>query len=81
MATISDHDREMARRLPDDFLQASGDPVERVVDLVNRHWGSYEAKQCTELAQALVAILEELSVTDGHRNFCEEVVVGWLSKQ
>lgn len=79
--TISDGSREIARRLPEEFLQGSDGPVERVVELVSLYWGSYEEKQRAELAQALLAVLEGLHVTNGHRNDCEAVVLAWLSKQ
>ena len=81
MATVSDGNREIARRLPDEFTQDSDDPVERVVQLVSLYWGSYEEKQRAELAQALLAVLEGLHVTNGHRSDCEAVVMAWLSKQ
>ncbi len=86
MAMISDRDRETARRLPDEFLLGSGDPGDRTTDLVRQHWGSYDGKSRIELVQALVGILEDLddpgaNLTDGHRDLCEKVIVGWLSKR
>ncbi len=75
MATISDRDRETARRLPDEFLLGSGDPIDWTADLVRQHWGSYDAKSRIELVQAFVGILEDLdepgaNVTDSQRDLC-----------
>ncbi len=86
MGKVSDRDRGIARGLPDEFLRGSGISGNRVVRLVNAHWGSYDGPARAELAQALLPILEELFhagayVTDGHRDLCEGVVTVWLEEQ
>ena len=86
MAKVSDRDREIARGLPDEFLRGSGVSVNRVVELVSAHWGSYDNPARAKLAQALLPILEELFyagayVTDEHRDLCEGVVTVWLERQ
>ncbi len=86
MGKVSDTDHEIARRLPDEFLRGSGISGNRVVRLVNAHWGSYDNPARAELAQALLPILEELLyagayVTDEHRDLCEGVVTVWLERQ
>ena len=86
MGEVSRSDRALARGLPDEFLRGSGVSVNRVVGLVNAHWGSHDNPARAELAQALLPILEELLyagayVTDGHRDLCEGVVTVWLERQ
>ena len=78
-------DREWAKRLPDDFAQAGGAALDRIVGLVSRYWLHYDAPVRRELTQALLPILEELlqpgtAVTDRHRRLCEEVVLDWAAR-
>ena len=78
MAAITARDRQLARRLPGEFLTCPGGPKERVVEIVDRSWGSYDTHPTTELAQALLPVLEELAepgreVTDRHRDLDEDI--------
>ena len=57
---VSDSDRELARGLPDEFLNRVGVPVDRVVGLVSAHWESHDNPACAELAQVLLPILGDL---------------------
>ncbi len=86
MGKVSHGNRGIARGLPDEFLRGSGVSGNRVVRLVNAHWGSYDNPARAELAQALLPILEELFhagayATDGQRDLCEGVVAVWLERQ
>lgn len=77
-------DRAVARGLPDEFAQAGGDAADRITSLVSRHWMNYDSTSRTELAAALLPVLESLlepgtPVTDAHRNQCEEKVIAWMT--
>ena len=85
MAVVSDRDRQLARRLPDEFLMWPARPRERVAELVSAHWMSYDAQPRRELAQALPPVLEELAepgreATDP-RDLCETIVAVWVARQ
>jgi len=83
---VSDHDCVAARQLPDEFLQLSGSPIDRIVESINRHWAPYPPQARAELAQALLPIflgmLEQgKDPSDRHRELCESVVMVWLKRQ
>jgi hypothetical protein len=40
VVAATERDREMAGRLPDDFLRLTGTPAGRVTKLVRRYWPS-----------------------------------------
>jgi hypothetical protein len=78
-------DRSNARRLPDEFAQASGSPDHRILGLVNRYWPGYAEAERGELTLALIPVLEGLAapgapVTEQHREQCVDVVVGWAAR-
>ncbi len=76
----------MARRLPDEFAQAGGEAEDRITGLISRHWMNRDTKARTELAAALLPVLEGLlepgtPVTDAHRTQCEEKVIAWMRRR
>ena len=61
MAQISDRDLELARQLPDDFVEAGGgDAAYRLIELVGENWVRSEIMARAELVEALLPILEPL---------------------
>jgi hypothetical protein len=87
MVPISDRDLQLARRLPDDIIQAGGGSVaHRLVELVGQHWGQHEMRARAELVEALLPIVEPLleagaRVTNRERGVCEAIVLKWLERQ
>ncbi len=87
MAQISDHDLELARQLPDDFVTAGGgDAAYRIIELVGEHWVRFAITARVELIAALRPILEPLlesgaKVSDRERGVCEAIVAKWLERQ
>ncbi len=81
-----DHDRAIARRLPDEFAQAGGGAVDRITGLISRHWMYRSGTERADLAAVLLPVLEDLvesrtPVTDQHRDRCETMVVRWLGSE
>ena len=80
------HESATARQIPEEFLQARGTPVERILRTVYRHWGAYPEGERRQLAQALLALLEPLlnaplgTVPENLRKECERVVSEWEVK-
>src|SRR5215510_916297 len=72
-----------ARKLPEEFLQSRGTPIERALWVVHRHWKNYPAGEQRQLAQALVALLEPLlgappdTVPENLREECARMVNLW----
>jgi hypothetical protein len=87
MVPISDRDLQLARRLPDDIIQAGGgSAAHRLVELVGENWGQYEMRARAELVEALLPIVEPLlepgaKATDRERGVCQAVVLKWLERQ
>ena len=86
MAEVKERDRRYARQLPDEFITMSGMPIDRLTLLVGRHWASQTAPARTELAHALLLVLQPLldpgaEVTEQKRQTCEHIVASWLTKQ
>ena len=86
MNLVPDRDLVIASRLPDEFLQESGEPLDRVILLVNRHWQDLDYSARADLVQALLPImLDMLAVgeitTAVHQRLCEAVVAVWLKRQ
>ena len=89
MTVVSNHDRECARLLPDDFVRMQRVPISAVNvirSLIVLCWMSYPAQAKRELAEILEPILEPLTekdatVTDELRQQCEEAVVQWIEQQ
>ncbi len=86
MAVVTDRDRDLARRLPDEFVECLGTEADRVIALVKDYWPSHGTISMAHLAEALVPILGKLlkagaQVTDRDRGVCEAVVATWLSRQ
>jgi hypothetical protein len=84
--TVSDLDLELARRIPDDFVRLPGSPMDRVVDLVNRHWEQHTPQAKAELAQALLPVLLDLlnssdDIANLHRGLCQNIVATWIKRQ
>jgi hypothetical protein len=85
MTRVSNHDLSLARRFPDDFLELPGSPLDRIKDLINRHWGRFDPVARAELAQALLPVLLDMLNTSGeaselHRGLCEGVVAVWMRR-
>jgi len=85
MAPMTLTARDIARRLPDEFVELEGAAAERVGVLVSRYWGSREAEAQAELRHALTYILEELAnpgayISVRHRDLCEALVASWLAR-
>ena len=86
MNLVPDRDLAIASQLPDEFLQESGESLDRIVRLVNRYWPEFEYVARADLVQALLPImLDMLAVgemtTTVHRRLCEAVVAVWLKRQ
>ncbi len=71
---------ELARRMPDEFLELEGSSRDRTMRLLKTHCRGCNETLRTELAQALVPVLHGLLVfdrgivTSEHRDFCEDAV-------
>jgi hypothetical protein len=83
VAVVTDRDRDLARRLPDEFVKCLGTEADRVIALVEDYWPSHGTISMAHLAEALVPILKKLlepsaEVTDRDRGICEAVVATWL---
>lgn len=80
---LSARDRTKARMLPDDFLAASGDTLDRLGRVIRRKWANAPRPVRAGLAEGLVPILEPLRrgarPTEAVRDACEEVVATWLA--
>ncbi len=78
-------EREIARQLPDELLGTSGGPLERVAQLVDRHWSGVAESDRRQLAQMLIVVLEPVllggTVTRELRQRCEDAVMGWAARQ
>jgi hypothetical protein len=86
MARVTAKDRAAAQRLPDEFLELSGDSLTRIVELVTLHWGAYDENRRAQLAEALFPILDRLlrpeaQITDETRDLCEGLVAAWIFRQ
>ena len=90
MVKVSDRDIECARSLPDRFVGQElllwGDARNRIEEIVQQCWATYDGAARQNLADELVPILQELmdpdrNPTDKHRNACERAVTGWLLRQ
>jgi hypothetical protein len=86
VATVTAQDRSAAHRLPDEFLELSGNSLTRAVELVTRHWGTYDQNRRAQLAEALLPLFDNLlesrtAVTDDLRSLCEGLVSGWIFRQ
>lgn len=79
------NDRTAAHSLPDEFLEMSGPPLDRLTELVGRHWGSAAESEQRQLAQMLLVVLEPLThggkPTDELRHLTENTVMGWAARQ
>ncbi len=87
MAPVTERDREMARRLPDEFLTSPEvDVVDRVVQLVAHYWGYHEDAGRADLVRVLLPTLRRLlepgvEPTAVDRDVCEAMVASWLAGQ
>ena len=76
----------VARRLPDEFLEATGLPVQRALFVAHRHWYARTDPELHRLAHMLLLVLEPLlrlnppSVPAGIRDECERLVREWSSE-
>jgi len=83
---ISVEDTWYAKRLPDDFVERSGDAFSRITEIVNENWWQHEGVALTRLVEALLPVLEPLEngaerVLDKYRGKCVDVVERWLAGQ
>jgi hypothetical protein len=80
VAEVTQRDRKLGRRLPDEFVKLSGTPINRVTELVTRYWPSCGALARAQLAHALLLPLESLIepgaalITNRKRQACEDLV-------
>ena len=86
MATVTDHDRALARGLPDEFLSWPGVPLDGLLHVVENYWGRFGIRAKCELVgdllTALAGLLEERSIVmDTDRDACEAAVTSWLVRQ
>jgi hypothetical protein len=86
MDLVPDRDLEIARQLPDEFLYESGEPLDRVVQLANRHWSDFDYSARADLVQALLPVMLDMladgaGTTTVHRRLCEAVVAVWRKRQ
>jgi hypothetical protein len=83
--TMTTDDRWCARRLPDDFIARTGDPMSRISTLVRENWWEYDGVDRARLTEMLLPILQPLTdaegeVPDEFRDRCVEVVDQWLAE-
>jgi hypothetical protein len=86
MSLVPDRDLEIANQLPDEFLKESGESLDRVVRLVNRHWPGFDYGARADLVQALLPVMLDMlatgtAATAVHRRLCEAVVAVWQKRQ
>ena len=86
MAMVTERDRELARLLPEIFLDMRLTAGLRVRGLVHKYWGFYDAQAVANLVQVLLALLKPLlqpgaEVTDKQRGTCEALVADWIARQ
>jgi hypothetical protein len=86
MNLVPDHDLAIANQLPDEFLRESGESLDRVVQLVNRHWSDFDYSARADLVQALLPVMLDMLAADTgatavHRRLCEAVVAVWQKRQ
>jgi len=87
MALFTERDREIARRLPDEFLNSPDvDAVDRVVQLVAHYWGYHEDVARADLVRVLLPTLgrllePDIAPTAVDRDVCEAMVASWLAGQ
>ena len=87
MAQVTERDREIARRLPDEFLESPEvEAIDRVVLLAARYWGYHKDTARAELVRVLLPTLRRLlepdvDPTPVDRDVCEAMVASWLVGQ
>ncbi len=86
MASVSDRDRALARKLPDKFVKMGFPPTLRIMGLVDDLWKDYPDAERRQLEQVLLMLLEPLAEggaepTDNLRDECEAAVTDWLERQ
>jgi hypothetical protein len=87
VAHATDHDLELARRVPDDVVAAgSGDAAQRLIEIVGENWMRFPITARAELVEALLPVLEPLvrqaaKVADEQRGVCEAIVAQWMERQ
>jgi len=86
MSLVPDHDLVIANQLPDEFLQESGESLDRVIRLVNRHWPGYDYSARADLVQALLPVMLDMLAAGAetstvHRRISEAVVAVWSKRQ
>jgi len=78
-------DHEVARQLPDEFRKLSGQPLERLAELIQRHWGWAPEVEQRQLGQMLIVVLDSVVqggvITEQLRDEVENAVVGWAARQ
>lgn len=85
MHLVPDRDLEIARQLPEEFLRGSGDPLDRVVRMVNRYYSGFDFSARADLVQALLPVMLDMLADGGgattvHRRLCEAVVAVWRKR-
>ena len=77
--------RELARRMPDEFAQMDTLPRYRVTKLVTRYWIGRPLDARRALTEQLLAALEPIAagqarVTEAIRDRCETIVMQWIEE-
>jgi len=82
---MTQDDRWLARRLPDDYLARSGDSLMRIETIVAENWWGYDGAAMLGLVERLLPILQQVGaqedVDDAIRDCCERAVAKWLAEQ
>ena len=86
MGIISDHDLELAREIPAEYLSLTGIPHDRVINLVERRWAVFGSRARAELVQALLPVLVDMENQGRHampvyQGLCEGIVAAWIRRQ
>lgn len=82
---MTQDDRWLARRLPDDYAARSGDSLMRIETIVAENWWGYDGTAMLDLVERLLPILQQVGsredIDDAVRDRCERAVARWLAEQ
>ena len=82
---MTQDDRWLARRLPDDYAARSGDSLMRIETIVAENWWGCDGAAMLDLVERLLPILQQVGaqedIDDAVRSRCEKTVAKWLAEQ
>ncbi len=82
---MTQDDRWLARRLPDDYAARSGDSLMRIETIVAENWWGCDGAAMLDLIEQLLPILQQVGaredIDDAVRDCCERAVARWLAEQ